>query len=143
MRPIISFNYGARDYKRMKETIIITTKTIGAILLGGTLLFIVATKPILSLFSASQAMLVLGIPGLRVLALGFVISTFGTVMSGVFEAFRSYSSYYFMDSLQNYLSQSYLSIGHLLDVFFYILRNWFRHSKSYIPTTYEVNRYLT
>lgn len=86
MRPIISFNYGARDYKRMKETIIITTKTIGAILLGGTLLFIVATKPILSLFSANDAMMTMGIPGLRVLALGFVISTFGIVMSGVFEA---------------------------------------------------------
>ena len=86
MRPIISFNYGARDFKRMKETIIITTKTIGAILLGGTLLFIVATKPILSLFSANDVMMDMGIPGLRVLALGFVISTFGIVMSGVFEA---------------------------------------------------------
>ncbi|MDD6712329.1 MAG: MATE family efflux transporter [Sharpea porci] len=86
MRPIISFNYGARDFKRMKETIMITTKTIGAILLAGTVLFIVATKPILSLFSANETMMTMGIPGLRVLALGFVISTFGIVMSGVFEA---------------------------------------------------------
>ena len=31
-------------------------------------------------------MMDMGIPGLRVLALGFVISTFGIVMSGVFEA---------------------------------------------------------
>lgn len=86
MRPILSFNYGANEKIRMSQTIKMATLTIGLILLCGTILFCIFTKEILSLFNANETMLEIGVSGLRILSLGFVLSTVGIVMSGVFEA---------------------------------------------------------
>lgn len=86
MRPLVSYNYGAKHYDRVQQIIKTTMITIGAILTAGTLLFVAFPSPILTLFSASDHMLEIGIPGLRIIALGFAFSTFGVVMSGVFEA---------------------------------------------------------
>ena len=86
MRPLVSYNYGAKHYDRVKQIIKTTICTIGLILSVGTLLFMIFPSPILTLFSASTQMLEIGIPGLRIIALGFAFSTFGVVMSGVFES---------------------------------------------------------
>lgn len=86
MRPIISYNYGAKQKDRMNQTLKIATLTIGAILLCGSCLFFCFPQFILSLFKANAEMISIGVVGLRILSLSFIFSTFGIVMSGVFEA---------------------------------------------------------
>lgn len=86
MRPIIGYNYGAQKYDRVKETITKCIMVIGSIMVFGTLLFLLAPGFIMNMFSASKEMLAIGIPALRIISLGFIISTIGIVLSGVFEA---------------------------------------------------------
>lgn len=86
MRPIMSYNYGAKEKTRMDQTLKISCLTIGTILLAGTILFFAFPEFILSMFNANQSMLDIGISGLRILSLSFVLSTLGIVMAGVFES---------------------------------------------------------
>lgn len=86
MRPIMSYNYGAGNKKRMTDTLKASLATAGAIMLLGTLLFFAAPEWIMRLFDAGESMMGIGVPMLRIISLGFVVSTVGCVLSGSFEA---------------------------------------------------------
>ncbi len=86
MRPIISYNFGARNYKRMKQTLRSALSIVGAIMFAGMLLFLFQSKQILILFGGEAEMMEIGINALRIISLGFVVSTIGVVISGAFEA---------------------------------------------------------
>jgi len=86
MRPIMSYNYGAKEKNRMNQTIKAATICIFFIFCIGTLLFCGFPKLILSLFKANQDMMNMGVIGLRILSISFILSTFGILMSGVFES---------------------------------------------------------
>lgn len=86
LRPIVSYNYGAGKHDRVHKTLEAALITDGLIMALGTVLFLALPGPILSLFSAGPAMLELGVPALRILSLGFLLSTVGVVYSGAFEA---------------------------------------------------------
>lgn len=86
MRPIVGYNYGAKKYDRIHETIHKCILLIGGIMALGTVLFLLVPDVILSLFSASDHMLEMGEQAFRIICLGFIPSTIGVVLSGVFEA---------------------------------------------------------
>ena len=86
MRPIMSYNYGAGNRKRMKETLKASLEAAGVIMALGTLLFMAFPQGIMKLFNANAEMLEIGVPMLRIIAIGFIISTVGCVLSGAFEA---------------------------------------------------------
>lgn len=86
MRPIMSYNYGAGNKKRMKETLIASLEAAGVIMAIGTVLFMAFPQSIMKLFDANKEMLSIGVPMLRMIAAGFLISTVGCVLSGAFEA---------------------------------------------------------
>lgn len=86
MRPIMSYNYGAGNRKRMKETLKASLEATGVIMTLGTLLFMAFPQGIMKLFNANAEMLEIGVPMLRIIAIGFIISTVGCVLSGAFEA---------------------------------------------------------
>ena len=86
MRPIMSYNYGAGNRKRMRETLKSSLEVTGAIMAVGTVLFMVFPQVIMQLFNANEEMMGIGIPMLRIIAGGFLISTVGCVLSGAFEA---------------------------------------------------------
>lgn len=86
MRPIISYNYGARKYDRMNKTIKSAMLTVGIIMAVGTLLFFLFPGLIMQLFQADENMMQTGITMLRVISLGFLVSTVGIVLAGTFEA---------------------------------------------------------
>ena len=86
MRPLVSYNYGACNKKRMHQVIHASLIVTAAIMGVGTLLFWLAPRQIMGMFDANSAMLELGVPMLRITSLGFLISTFGIVFSGCFEA---------------------------------------------------------
>lgn len=85
--PIVGYNFGAKNAKRVKDTCK-TSMTIGAgIGLAGTLIFMIFTEGLLRLFSASEAMIEIGIPALRVISVSFVLAAVtmivGYVVSGL------------------------------------------------------------
>ena len=86
IRPVISYNYGANNNKRVSYTLLTAGKMIAVINLLGTLLFLLCPYLLLSMFDANANMLDMGVVGLRILAFTFILSTVGVVMSGAFEA---------------------------------------------------------
>ena len=55
-------------------------------MLTGTLLSLLIPGPIFSLFDADEALMSAGITALRIICLGFLVSTIGVIYSGTFEA---------------------------------------------------------
>lgn len=93
MRPILSYNYGAGNYSRVRKTLAVATGLVAAIMLAGTLLFCFFPRQVLGLFDASPDLLEMGVPAFRILCGGFLLSSVGVVFSGGFEALgRGFSS---------------------------------------------------
>lgn len=86
MRPLVSYNYGAKHFARVKKVIKVSIIVTSVILCSGSFLFMTFPKFILSWFNATDYLLEIGVVGLRILSLCFIISTFGIVISGVFES---------------------------------------------------------
>ena len=86
MRPILSYNYGAKEKLRMDQTLKTALLCISTLFLCGTLYFLCFPQSLLSLFEANQNMIDIGIIGLRILSLSFIFSSFAILMSGVFES---------------------------------------------------------
>jgi putative MATE family efflux protein len=70
--PIIGYNFGAKNTARVRQTCRTTLLTAAGIGLVGTVVFLALTKQLLSLFAAGEAMMEIGIPALRIIALTFV-----------------------------------------------------------------------
>ena len=86
MRPLVSYNYGAGKFGRVRGFIRHSLFASGLIMLLGTLVSIAIPGALLRLFDADEALLQAGVPALRIISLGFLVSTVGVVFSGVFEA---------------------------------------------------------
>lgn len=86
MRPIMSFNYGAKNHKRMKATVKSALSISGIIMILGTILFMAIPQEIMALFNDSPEILKVGASALRIISVGFVVSTISIVLSGAFEA---------------------------------------------------------
>ncbi len=87
MVPVIAYNYGAKNRKRVAETIKLSIiYAVGIMALGLILLQIFPVK-LLSLFNASKDMLGIGVPALRIISLSYVFAGFCVVASSVYQAF--------------------------------------------------------
>ena len=86
MRPILSFNYGAGEKKRMKQILSVCTGLIFGILTVGTALFLLLPEPIMGMFSKDSVTIREGAAALRIISLGFVVSGISVVASGALEA---------------------------------------------------------
>ena len=86
MVPIIGFNFGARNRERMMHTYKLALITAISIMSAGVLLFELFPKEIFLLFGASDHMLGMGVPALRIIAIHFPIAAFCIVTGSVFQA---------------------------------------------------------
>lgn len=86
MIPIIAFNYGARNRKRIQKTIILSTICAEIYMLFGLIVFQTVPSQLLSLFNASDEMLSIGVYALRIISLSFIIAGFDVIISAVFQA---------------------------------------------------------
>lgn len=89
MRPIIGYNYGAGEAKRVKATIRYSLGCAAVLMLTGTVLALLLPEQILSLFDADTELMDAGITALRIISLGFLVSSIGIIYSGTFEALGS------------------------------------------------------
>ena len=79
-------NYGARSSQRIQQATRLSLLMTTAIMALGTVIFQVAPGPLLSLFSASDTMLSIGIPALRIISVSFCFAGVAIVFSSVFQA---------------------------------------------------------
>ena len=86
MRPIVSYNYGAGEEKRMKKIIGLCSVLILAILCAGMLLFLLIPGLFMELFTGDVLTIAEGSKALRIISLGFVVSGISVVTSGTLEA---------------------------------------------------------
>ena len=86
MIPIVAYNYGAQNKKRIYQTIKLSAIIAVGIMLVGLTIFQLFPQTLLGLFEASDHMLKIGVPALRTISLSFVFAGFGIVSSCVFQA---------------------------------------------------------
>ena len=90
--PIIGYNYGARNKKRMFEAFRMGSIIAGVIMAAGTVLFQLAPSWLLSLFeseenAAANALLAeVGVPVLRIISISFIMAAVGIMFSTLFQA---------------------------------------------------------
>jgi putative MATE family efflux protein len=83
---IAAFNYGARSKKRIDDTFRFGMIYAVAILLAGTVLVHLLAARILFLFDASDELLSVGVPALRIISLGYIFAAFSIVAQGIYQA---------------------------------------------------------
>ena len=91
--PILAFNYGAKNRSRIDEALRFSVKLAVGIMLAGTLMFLFLPTQLLGMFHASEHMLEIGVPALRIIGLSYPIAAVCIVMGSIFQAFaRSINS---------------------------------------------------
>ncbi|MBQ5951438.1 MAG: MATE family efflux transporter [Lachnospiraceae bacterium] len=84
--PIVAYNYGARSRERIREAMKYGMLYAEGIMLFGTLVFQLLPRPLLLLFSASERMMQIGVPALRIISLCFMLAGFNIVTVSVSQA---------------------------------------------------------
>jgi putative MATE family efflux protein len=86
MRPVLSYNFGAGETKRVKEIYKVSLLLIVGVMAVGTLLCLVIPNKLIGLFSNSAEAVQIGTYALRIIAIGFVASSVSVAASGALEA---------------------------------------------------------
>ena len=84
--PIIAYNYGARHKKRMIQTIKVSMFIAFCFTFVGFLAYELIPEALLGMFSASDDMLAIGIPALRIIGIHYLIAWFCIIAGTVFQA---------------------------------------------------------
>lgn len=84
--PIVAYNYGAENRERVISTIKHTMVYAVSIMAVGLAVFQLFPRPLLSMFSASDTMIEIGVPALRTISLSFLFAGFGISCGSVFQA---------------------------------------------------------
>ena len=86
MVPIISYNFGAKKADRVKNTIKITIITAVALMFVGVIAFETIPHVLLSIFNASENMIAIGVPALRIIAIHLCLAGFCIIAGSVCQA---------------------------------------------------------
>ena len=86
MIPIVAYNYGARNKKRIYQTFKLSVIMSVSIMAIGVVIFQTLPRTLLGLFEASDHMLAIGVPALRAISLSFVFAGFCIICSATFQA---------------------------------------------------------
>ena len=84
--PIVAYNYGAQNRRRMMATIKRSTLYACCIMVFGTVLFWAIPDTLLRLFDASDVMLAAGVPALRIISLSFCMAGACIALGSSFQA---------------------------------------------------------
>jgi putative MATE family efflux protein len=91
--PVLAYNYGARKKERIREALRFAMLVAVAIMGFGTLLFELIPARLLGFFNASEEMLQIGVPALRIICLSYMMAGACIAMGSIFQAFsRSFYS---------------------------------------------------
>ena len=85
MRPLLGYNYGAGETKRVKKIFGLSLCLNGMIMLAGTIICFVASAPLMGLFTENPETVRLGTAALRIISIGFIPSAVSVTASGALE----------------------------------------------------------
>lgn len=83
---IVAYNYGAARKDRIMKTIRSSVTAAVAIMLAGLAIFQIFPEQLLYLFDASEHMMGIGVPALRIISLSFLFAGYCIVIGSVFQA---------------------------------------------------------
>lgn len=86
MVPIIAYNYGAGHRERVVQTVKSSIKFAVCIMLAGLLAMQLFPAQLLGFFNATEELLVIGVPALRIICLSFCFAGYCIVVGSVFQA---------------------------------------------------------
>lgn len=86
MVPIIAYNYGAGKRTRLVKTLKYSILYAVGLMAVGFLIFQIFPAPLFALFDASETMLAIGVPALRIISLSFLFAGFCIVCGSLFQA---------------------------------------------------------
>lgn len=86
MVPIIAYNFGASKKDRLVKTIKLSILYAEAIMAVGFLIFQFFPLQLFAMFDASETMLSIGVPALRIISISFLLAGFAIICSSVFQA---------------------------------------------------------
>ena len=85
MRPLVGYNYGAREYARVRRICLTALALAAGIMAFGTLLCQAMPEALISPFTQNAETVRAGAAALRVISLGFIVSTVSVIASGALE----------------------------------------------------------
>lgn len=86
MVPIVAYNYGAGRKDRLIRTVKLSVCYAVLIMLIGFAVFQIFPDRLFALFEASDTMLAIGVPALRIISVHFLIAGFCIIFGSVFQA---------------------------------------------------------
>lgn len=84
--PIVAYNYGARHKKRMVHAVKLAAVFACCAMLLGMVIFLLAPRILLSIFDASEQMMAIGVPALRLISTSFSFAGVCIALGSVFQA---------------------------------------------------------
>lgn len=84
--PIIAYNYGAQNRKRMMKTVKVAIVFAFSLMTAGLAVMQIMPREMLKLFNASEHMMSIGIPALRIISICFVFAGMCIAFGSVFQA---------------------------------------------------------
>lgn len=85
MRPLIGYNYGAGEHKRVKQIYKIVLYMSGMIMILGTVICLLIPDLLMGLFTDSETTIQAGQTALRIISGGFIVSAVSVTSSGALE----------------------------------------------------------
>ncbi len=89
MVPIVAYNYGAQKKERLLKTVKLSVMYAVGIMCIGTILFQLIPDKMFLLFDASEHMLAMGVPALRIISIHFPLAGICIVCGSMFQALGS------------------------------------------------------
>ena len=86
MRPIMSYNYGAKEPARVRKIYLMTFEIVVGIMAVGTVICFTIPQTLMSMFTNNPETLTEGTIALRIICAGFVASSVSVVSAGAFES---------------------------------------------------------
>lgn len=85
IRPIIGYNYGAGEYGRVKKTFFTSLRLIAGIMLTGMIICLVFCGQLMGIFTTGAETIAAGKTAIRIISMGFVVSSVSVTVSGTLE----------------------------------------------------------
>lgn len=85
MRPIIGYNHGAGERERVRQVFLLVLLLCALLMLLGTILCLAVPERLISIFSDSAETIAAGADALRIISLGFIVSSVSVAASGALE----------------------------------------------------------
>lgn len=85
MRPIIGYNYGAKEYKRVNQIYLYTLGMNGGIMLIGTVVCLLIPERLMGLYTMNSETIAAGAAALRIISGGFIVSAVSVTSCGALE----------------------------------------------------------